>query len=402
MTANQTEWQLELPEDWEIVRLGSCFDEVRDSIIDEIGIVTVFRDGEVTLRTNRRADGYTEATDYSLYKLIQPGDLGIHNMDAFAGAIGVSDSDGMTSPVVTICRPKNHVNARYMAFVLREMARTGWIEANAKSVRERTSEFRWPMAKVQEVPLPTRETQDAIISFLDRELTQIDTLISKQQETLKLLEERKNAVMLWAVSGGLGKSKDREVVGINWMKSCPSDWMLMPLKRLSLLRSGNTITSENIRDEGDFPVFGGNGQRGFTSEFTHTGKFILIGRQGALCGNINIAEGKFWASEHAVVVNPIIDFDTDWLANLLHVMNLGQYSMTAAQPGISVELISKLKIPVPTIDEQRLIGEFLKTEIDQIQTLISRCFVFILKLQERRQSLVSAAVTGKIDVRKAA
>ena len=91
---------------------------------------------------------------------------------------------------------------------------------------------------------------------------------------------------------------------------------------------------------GDFPVYGGNGLRGYTTSFTHEGHYVLIGRQGALCGNINYAKGKFWASEHAVVASMIGKIDTYWLGELLRDMNLNQYSNAAAQPGLAVDRIT--------------------------------------------------------------
>jgi len=124
--------------------------------------------------------------------------------------------------------------------------------------------------------------------------------------------------------------------GVKWLGEVPGHWEVLKLKRICALRSGDGITSEDIAEEGDYPVYGGNGLRGYTSKFTHEGKYALIGRQGALCGNVNYANGKFWASEHAVVVSPIKMVVTTWLGELLRAMNLNQYSITAAQHGLAV------------------------------------------------------------------
>src|ERR1700676_4599527 len=115
----------------------------------------------------------------------------------------------------------------------------------------------------------------------------------------------------------------------------PAHWTWKKIKYLASLRSGDTITSDSISDSGDYPVYGGNGIRGFTSSATHRGDYVLIGRQGALCGNINYASGEFWASEHAVVVDTRGRFNVRWLGEVLRSMNLNQYSQSAAQPGLS-------------------------------------------------------------------
>ena len=124
--------------------------------------------------------------------------------------------------------------------------------------------------------------------------------------------------------------------GVEWLGEVPEGWVTCALKRLVRMQSGESITAESIEETGAYPVYGGNGLRGFTSEFTHSGNYVLIGRQGALCGNINYASEKFWASEHAVVATPIKPVDSFWLGEMLRNMNLNQYSIAAAQPGLSV------------------------------------------------------------------
>lgn len=135
--------------------------------------------------------------------------------------------------------------------------------------------------------------------------------------------------------------------GVEWLGQVPDHWEVCSLKRIVNLRSGDAITSERIEEIGRYPVFGGNGVRGYTESFTHDGTYVLIGRQGALCGNINYASGKFWASEHAVVATPCRQIDTFWLGEMLRAMNLNQYGVSAAQPGLSVEVIARVGTALP-------------------------------------------------------
>jgi len=165
------------------------------------------------------------------------------------------------------------------------------------------------------------------------------------------------------------------------------------LKRIVRLQSGETITSDEIGETGDFPVFGGGGLRGFTSNFTHDGEFALIGRQGALCGNINYGCGRFWASEHALVATPIRPLHTRWLGELLRAMNLNQYSVSAAQPGLSVDIVGRLRIVVPPLPEQSAIAAFLDRETTRIDALIAEQQRLMELLQEKRQAVISHAVT---------
>ena len=110
--------------------------------------------------------------------------------------------------------------------------------------------------------------------------------------------------------------------GVEWFDAAPAHWDIKRISYVAQLRSGDAIVSEQIEAEGEYPVFGGNGLRGYTTNHTHEGHYILIGRQGALCGNINYGEGKFWASEHAVVVHPFLPVHTKWFGETLRAMNL--------------------------------------------------------------------------------
>ncbi len=185
--------------------------------------------------------------------------------------------------------------------------------------------------------------------------------------------------------------------GIEWLGELPATWDIMPLKRIASLKSGESINSDSIEDTGEYAVYGGNGLRGYTSRYTHDGIYPLVGRQGALCGNVNYSVGKFWASEHAVVVSPTRRLNTYWLGELLRAMNLNQYSIAAAQPGLSVEAVSNLFVPTPPLPEQQAIASFLDRETAKIDTVIEKQQRLIALLTEKRQAVISHAVTKGLD-----
>ena len=239
-----------------------------------------------------------------------------------------------------------------------------------------------------------------IVAFLDRETGRVGTLVEKKRELIEKLKEKRTALISRAVTRGLNPNAKLKPSGIEWLREIPQQWAVERLSYIALLTSGEPITSEELDDCGDYPVFGGNGLRGYSNKFTHEGHFVLIGRQGALCGNINHAARRFYASEHAVVATPLAQYATVWLGELLRAMNLNKYSVSAAQPGLSVGNISSLRIPVPPFSEQHAIAEFLEHETAKIDRLVEKVEAAIEKLQEYRTALITAAVTGKIDVRK--
>lgn len=128
----------------------------------------------------------------------------------------------------------------------------------------------------------------------------------------------------------------------------------------AVFKSGNGITSANINQEGMYPVYGGNGIRGFTNTYTHDGVYVLIGRQGALCGNVRVISGKNYVSEHAIAVQANESNSTEWIGYLLDSMNLNSLSESSAQPGLSAKKLKELIVSVPCLGEQLKIAEFLK------------------------------------------
>jgi type I restriction enzyme S subunit len=171
----------------------------------------------------------------------------------------------------------------------------------------------------------------------------------------------------------------------------PEDWCVRMLSEVSSMKSGESITASSINQHGPYPCYGGNGLRGYTSSFTHEGDFALIGRQGALCGNVNSASGRFFASEHAVVVTPRSGTDIHFLTHLLRELRLNRLSEASAQPGLSVSKILQLSIPLPSdISEQRAISQAL-SDVDALLTALDR---LIAKKRAIKQATMQLLLTG--------
>lgn len=170
---------------------------------------------------------------------------------------------------------------------------------------------------------------------------------------------------------------------------------IFPLTKLSdvvSMKSGESITAERITSEGKFPCFGGNGLRGYTTTFTHDGSYTLIGRQGALCGNVTFVSGRFYASEHAIVVTPKKETDIKFMSYVLYDMNLNQYSESSAQPGLSVKKLLELEYPIPkNKEEQTAIAEALS----DIDSLVSSLQKLIEKKKAIKQGAMQELLTGK-------
>lgn len=146
-------------------------------------------------------------------------------------------------------------------------------------------------------------------------------------------------------------------------------------------RSGEFISALDITETGEYPVFGGNGLRGFTDRFNHDGEYTLIGRQGALCGNVNFAVGKSYFTEHAIAVRADKKNQTRFLYYLFSTMDLGQYSGQSAQPGLAVGNLVELKSTLPDKQEQEKISGVL-TALDTLITLHQRKYERLVNIKK--------------------
>ncbi|GAB4247493.1 restriction endonuclease subunit S [Deferrisoma sp.] len=313
---------------------------------------------------------------------------------------------GFGSTEFHVIRPSREASAQYVYLLttLREIRQLGAEMMTGAAGQQRVPADFFAGLRI---PIPPLPEQTAIVRFLDWVDRRVRRVIRARRKRIKLLEEYKQALIHQAVTGQIdvrtGKPypayKDS---GVEWLGKVPAHWEIRRLKTLCSMKSGEAITSDTIEPEGEYPVFGGNGIRGFTCRYTHEGNFVLIGRQGALCGNVHVARGRFWASEHAVVTRPHGDIVIEWLASLLTAMNLNQYSISAAQPGLAVERIINLLVPVPTVEEQLCIRDSLVTESEKIKAATATARRQIELLEEFRTRLIADVVTGKLDVREVA
>ena len=197
------EWLGDIPAHWEVRRGKWLFRKMDRPVKDRDEVITCFRDGTVTLRKLRRTEGFTNSLKEIGYQGIQKGDLVIHQMDAFAGAVGVSDSDGKGTPVYSVCRASQSADPRFFAYTVREMARNLWILALAKGIRERSSDFRFHDFADQLLPLPPLADQIAIVEYIVKSTAELDTAMACTRRQIELLEEYRTRLIADVVTGKL-------------------------------------------------------------------------------------------------------------------------------------------------------------------------------------------------------
>lgn len=341
------------------------------------------------------------------YKRFLAGDIVMNKMQAWNGVFGWAGvADGIVSPDYTVLTPDEAIHGPFLTRLLRTEIYCAEFLSRSRGMgdaflRLNTSELGEVLA-----PVPPLSEQVAIASYLDAETARIDGLIEEKKKLKALLAELRSATITDAVMGridvvtGMARANAEGGGGMSVQKAqLPSGWQLKKLKHVASLQSGEGITSESIEEDGDFPVFGGNGLRGFTRSYTHDGEFVLVGRQGALCGNVHLVHGKFWASEHAVVGTFYEGDSPRWARHVFQHMNLGQYSIASAQPGLAVDRIKELPIAVPPSAVQIAIASYLDAETARIDMLMAHVDREIELFNEFRSATITDAVLGRIDVR---
>lgn len=388
------EWVGPIPGHWDILRGKNVLRLLERPVKLDDDVVTCFRDGEVTLRKNRREEGFTNSLKEIGYQGIEPGDLIVHGMDGFAGAIGISDSRGKASPVLNVM--DSNQNKRYLMYYLRAMAYKDVFMALSTGIRVRSCDLRWNKLSVFPFLIPTSHEQSAIAAYLDTQCAKIDEIIAQAKASIEDYKQWKASIIYEAVTKGLDPNVEMKDSGIEWIGRMPAHWTAPALKHLCTMQAGKNLISEQISTSGQYPVYGGNGQRGYYSDYNANGNFLLVGRQGALCGNVHYVSGKFWATEHAVVTTPSKITNIRYLYYLLIAMDLNQYaSNSAAQPGLSVGNILTVKTLLPPIGEQVRISEFLDNCCPRIDEVITEKQSLIDDLESYKKSLIYEVVTGK-------
>ena len=180
----------------------------------------------------------------------------------------------------------------------------------------------------------------------------------------------------------------------------PDSWVWTRLGEIFTLQAGKNITAKDISAKQDtdhcYPCYGGNGLRGYVSNYNKEGHFPLIGRQGALCGNVNEANGKFYATEHAVVVDTYCKTNVHWVINTLLYLNLNQYATSTAQPGLSVSAINEVMIPVPPLKEQQRISQSIENWFSLIDQLEQEKSDLQTVIKQAKSRVLDLAIHGKL------
>ena len=400
-------WIGKIPAHWNILRGKNILMLLERPVQEGDDIITCFRDGEVTLRKNRREEGFTVSMKEIGYQGVEPGDLVVHGMDGFAGAIGVSDSRGKATPVLNVMDSKE--NKRYLMYYLRAAAYKDVFMSLSTGIRVRSCDLRWNKLSVFPFLIPDINEQDSIVTYIDSQIKRVDDIISKAKASIEEYKSWKASIIYEAVTKGLDPNVEMKDSGVEWIGKIPSNWttksikyimqeskertatgteeMLSVTQKYGIIKSSDATISNPSTSTEDWRIVH-IGDIVFNKYKAHSGVFFVSPLEGIVTFNYCVYRcfpdncAKYFEYQFKTP-RCIGEFIT-------HMKGVGD----SISPLYTTELY-KIKVIVPPIEEQLRIVEYLNIQCPKIDEIISEKESLVADLESYKKSLIFEVVTGK-------
>ena len=414
------EWISEIPAHWGILRGKNVLRLLERPVKPDDDVITCFRDGEVTLRKNRREEGFTNSLKEIGYQGVEPGDLIVHGMDGFAGSIGISDSRGKASPVLNVM--DSNQNKRYLMYYLRAMAYKDVFMALSTGIRVRSCDLRWNKLSVFPFLIPTSHEQSAIAAYLDTQCAKIDEIIARAKASIEDYKQWKASIIYKAVTKGLDPNVEMKDSGIEWIGRMPKRWKVIPLKLCTdKIGSGKTPVggAETYQDNGVLFLRSQNvyntglkldGVYYISDEVDATMKNsrvryndVLLNITGGSIGRcclFNLPDTAANVNQHVCIIRTkpeilLPQFLRYFWNSASGPIVIDQYQTGSNRQGLNFEQIGATHIPLCSIAEQQQIVAMLDKKCAVIDQLMAEKQSLIDDLESYKKSLIYEVVTGK-------
>lgn len=407
------EWIGEIPEGWSIARGKHILTLLQRAVFPTDGVITCFRDGEVTLRSNRREDGFTVSLKEIGYQGIEPGDLVVHGMDGFAGSIGISDSRGKSSPVLVVLDSSQ--DKKYLMYYLRSMAYNNVFLALSTGIRVRSCDLKWNKLADLLYLVPPIVEQHKLVSFLDEKCSEIDAMLSKTHASIEEYKKLKQAVITQAVTKGVRGEREMKDSGVEWIGEIPKEWDILNLVAHTSMLTPMRDRPENL--DGPIPwiriedfdgkyISSSKASLGVSKETVRSMNLKIYPVGTILCtsscimGKCAIVSRELVSNQRFIGIIP----DQNTCENFLYYLMLSNsermnYLATGAlQANLSRSSFEHLKVQFPSYQEQKEISDYLDTKCAEIDKLIAKKEQLVKELESYKKSLIYEVVTGKREV----
>jgi type I restriction enzyme, S subunit len=416
------EWLGEVPSHWEIQKVRRLF-EIRKRIAGRLGydVLSITQQG-IRVKALEGNDGQL-SMDYSKYQIVEPGDFAMNHMDLITGYVDISPVRGVTSPDYRVFRVRSQdCYDKYLLYLFQMGYRNRIFFAYGQGSSQ-LGRWRLPSDQFNELPFPVppRHEQEEIAPFLDRETAKIDGLVAEQQRLMELLTEKRQAVISHAVTKGLNPDARMKPSGIEWLGDIPAQWSGLQVGKVCIKVADGPHFSPNYVDEGirflsarnvrvdgwsldDVKYISASDCDEFDRRVIPQIGDILY-TKGGTTGVARVVDltDRFQVWVHVAVLKIKAGMvDPHYLAFALNSVGCYEQSQLLTRGATNNDLgltrLVKIWLALPPLDEQEAIIQYLQVQTSQLDTLTAEAHRAIDLLQERRTALISAAVTGQIDV----
>ena len=395
------EWIGEIPEGWSIARGKHILTLLQRAVFPTDGVITCFRDGEVTLRSNRREDGFTVSLKEIGYQGIEPGDLVVHGMDGFAGSIGISDSRGKSSPVLVVLDSSQ--DKKYLMYYLRSMAYNNVFLALSTGIRVRSCDLKWNKLADLLYLVPPIVEQHKLVSFLDEKCSEIDAMLSKTRASIEEYKKLKQAIITQAVTT-LNSPNVKLKYLMDIIVDCPHETPIYTFTGNYLVIRTSDQSLASLRgdeymyrlDEAEYKkrtrrltldkddiVYGREGSWGLACLVPQSNKYCLGQRVMQFRCNTRLLYPKY--AMYA------LNSETVYMQGALDTIG-------STAPHVNISTICNYLLPVPTLTEQKEVADYLDATCAEIDGLIAKKEQLVKELESYKKSLIYEVVTGKREV----
>lgn len=404
-------WQPTIPEDWTTTRLKFVLKKMNRSRSPESELLICSNSGEVKKRGESKLGLVANSDD--IYQGVKSGDLLIHGMDTWHGAIAVSDYDGMCTPVVHVC--DSDQNKKFISYYLRNMATQKVFKLISNGVRQNTSDFRsWDKLARIPIALPPIKEQDKIVNFIERKISAIDTLTAEKEKELLLLNELKETEISHVVTRGVDPNVEMKDSGIPWIGTIPKHWKTYRFATLCIPKSICNKENEELLsvylDRGVIKFSDDDNKRTNPTskdlskyQYVEIGDFVLNNQQ-AWRGSVGVSSYQGIVSPAYLIfgLSELLDsifanylFRSKPYISYYHICSKGIGSI---QRNLDWDSLKQKSIYIPSINEQQEIVDYISKKCDKIDTLIKDIEKELAHLKEYKLKLIADCVTGQIKV----
>lgn len=423
------EWLGEVPAEWRSKRIGHLFCRKKDTGHPDAELLSVYRDYGVIPKCSREDNWNRPSEDLSPYQFVKIGDLVMNKMKTWQGSIAISDYEGIVSPAYFVAEPRvgtytHDAHHRFLHYMLRSPLYIAQYNSLSKGIRVNQWDLDYDVFKTILSLLPPHDEQAQIAAFLDHETAKIDRLIEKQEKLIELLKEKRQAVISHAVTKGLDPNAPMKDSGVEWLGEIPAHWGRIRLKQVCeqvvdclhatpkydvdgkypAIRTADVVQGKMLIDaalkvaESDY--------RKQISRLKPKAKDIFYSREGERYGIAALVpdDVEVCLSQRMMHFRVAGSFSSEFVMWAINsdgtYRQAAQDVLGATSPHVNVETIRNFWLCDVPFDEQEAIACHIRNHVEKIDVLINNSQASIRLLQERRTALISAAVTGKIDVRE--